>query len=418
MTRTIEHPKIGIKVGKKKAPPFISIPDKSTTFMLGKKQFLPIGVTLNPLDKKGLTGMEKKLAQLSETGLNFCRVILTPENLGLEWTPATTTPDFEGLGFYNLKNAWRLNRLCEIAQKHHIYLLITLSTGQEFSKRWEQNPYNTKNGGQCSSVEDFWTDVKARIQFKRLLRYLINLLQHHPNVLGFQIFDGLEAPAYWLREIGNEIIGIHTFGIPLTTYPESPEVRKLKQIGFRSFVIEAEKNAVQTGNLIHTMIADANKTARKPTLVFATSIPKEPLAMRTLLWSSFLSGAFGAIVIPENEIRNEELLKKAILPFSSFVQERNWSSRKWESSMTSTSGVTVWSIADKSGGFAYIAKPPDVKTSRISIPFQHFGNARCVWISPETGEKIGEETKKSDGSMLQFTEIPPFRDVLCIFSKA
>lgn len=417
MARAIEAPKIGIKVARKNAPPFISIPEKSLTFMLEKQSFIPIGVTLNPLGKKGLTGVEERFAQLAEKGFNLCRVVLTPENLGLEWTYTPMTPDYRSLGIYNLKNAWRLNRLCEIAQKHKIYLLITLSTGDEWTKRWEQNPYNKKNGGPCALLEDFWTDVKARVQFKRRLRYQINLIQHHQNVLGFQIFDGIEAPAYWLREIGNEIIGIHTFGLPLTTFPESQEARKLKQIGFRSFVIKSDQDVVQTGMQIYTQITDANKMARKPALVFANSLPKEPLALRTLLWSSFLSGAFGGVVIPENEIHNEETLKRTILPFSSLIRATNWSGRKWESSMTNESGVTIWSIADESGGFAYIATPPDVKTPQISIPFKHLGNVLCQWFNPETGEKIGEETKKSDGSVLRFTVIPPLRDVLCIFSK-
>ncbi|HWP31434.1 MAG TPA: hypothetical protein VNK96_06910 [Fimbriimonadales bacterium] len=417
MTRAIEAPKIGIKVARKNAPPFISIPEKSLTFMLEKQTFIPIGVTLNPLGKKGLTDIEERFAQLAEKGFNCCRVILTPENLGLEWTPTSAMPDYRGLGIYNLKNAWRLDRLCEIAQKHKIYLLITLSTGDEWTNRWEQNPYNKKNGGPCNSVDDFWTDVKARVQFKRRLRYQINLLQHHQNILGFQIFDGIEAPAYWLREIGNEIIGIHTFGLPLTTFPESQEARKLKQLGFRSFIIESDKDAIQAGRQIYTQIADANKIARKPTLVFANSLPKEPLALRTFIWSSFLSGAFGGIVIPENEIRNEELLKKAIVPFSSLIRETNWSTRKWESSMSNESEAIIWSIADESGGFAYISTPPDVTTQQVSIRFKHLGNVRCQWINPETGEKIKEETRKSDGSVLRFTAIPPFRDVLCIFSK-
>jgi len=417
MTRTIEVPKIGLKIGRKDAAPFISIPENSMTFMLGKTQFIPIGVTLTPLDQKGLTGLEKRFEQLAEKGFNFCRVVSTPENLGLEWTPSPTTPDYQGIGIYSLKNAWRLNRLCEIAKKHDIYLLITLSTSDEWTKRWNENPYNRKNGGPCSSLDDLWTDVKARIQFKRRLRYQINLLQHHPNILGFQIFDGIEAPAYWIREIGNEIIGIHTFGLPLTTFPESQEGRNLKQIGFRSFVVEPEGDAVRSGRRIYTQIAEANKTARKPALVFATSMPKEPLASRTILWSSFFSGAFGGVIVPENEIYNEELLKKAILPFSSFIRERNWSARKWESSMSDKSGVTVWSIADEAGGFAYIATPPNVKNSRVSIPFKHLGNTRCVWIDPETGKQIGEETRKSDGSALRFTAIPPLRDILCVFSK-
>jgi hypothetical protein len=158
-----------------------------------------------------LTAYERWFSRLSEAGGNYCRIWLVRWNMGLEWSnedPARRGY-YYGLGKYSLDNAWRLDKVMELAAKHGIYVMLCLGYHGELMDKedyfkancWHYNPYNTALGGPCATPADFWSNAEARELYRRRLRYYLARWGAYPNVLSWEFWNEVYAPAEWVREM-------------------------------------------------------------------------------------------------------------------------------------------------------------------------------------------------------------------------
>jgi hypothetical protein len=148
---------------------------------------------------------------LGQAGGNYCRIWLVRWNMGLEWSPADGARRgcFYGLGRYSLDNAWRLDRVLELARQNGIYVMLCLGYHGELqdqkdyfgSQCWDQSPYNTAQGGPCATPADFWVNEDARRLYKQRLRYYLARWGADPNVLSFEFWNEVNAPAPWVSEM-------------------------------------------------------------------------------------------------------------------------------------------------------------------------------------------------------------------------
>lgn len=154
---------------------------------------------------------EKWFSRLGAAGGNYCRIWLVRWNMGLEWsnTDGARRGCFYGLGRYSLDNAWRLDRVLDLARQHGIYVMLCLGYhGELMDTRgyfgedcWGFNPYNVANGGPCEKPADFWTNERARQLYKQRLRYYLARWGAYPNVLSFEFWNEVWAPAPWIAEM-------------------------------------------------------------------------------------------------------------------------------------------------------------------------------------------------------------------------
>ncbi len=165
-----------------------------------------------------LTAYERWFSRLGAAGGNYCRIWLVRWNMALEWSEQDSYKRgcYYGLGRYSLDNAWRLDHVMELAARHGIYVMLCLGYHGELRETpdyfraqcWQSNPYNAALGGPCHKPDDFWTNPEARKLYKRRLRYILARWGAYPNVLSWEFWNEVWAPAHWIREMG-EYLGEH-----------------------------------------------------------------------------------------------------------------------------------------------------------------------------------------------------------------
>ena len=92
----------------------------------------------------------------------------------IEWNQAWGK--WQGLGRYDLELCWRFDRILERAASEGVRLPLLLTSDEMFFNhgtfRWPVNPLSAEAGGPLSSIGEFFTDARARADFRRRARYL------------------------------------------------------------------------------------------------------------------------------------------------------------------------------------------------------------------------------------------------------
>jgi hypothetical protein len=191
---------------------------------------------------------EYMLPTLGSQGCNFVRVWLCEWNIPLEWST---------LGRYTENASARLDTVLSLAEQSGIKLLLTLNTYSEFKSvkniwgtgdDWVRNPYNTINGGPCSTAASFFSNATAKNIYKKKLRYFIARWGYHTNLGVIEFFnevdhlyddDDAEVPAAdivsWHDEMATYLKGIDPFEHLVTTslgYKWIPSVWNVSNLDF------------------------------------------------------------------------------------------------------------------------------------------------------------------------------------------
>ena len=162
--------------------------------------FFPVGENVCWAGRGGLSEYETWFPKLSAAGGNYARLWMS--NRPLEHGP-------NGLGRYDLANAWYFDQVLALAARHGLRCMAALGTYSEFTVggffnegQWPTNPYNKANGGPAEKPADFWTDTQARTLYRRRLRYLVARYGAQPSLAFWEFWNETEAPVPWLAEMG------------------------------------------------------------------------------------------------------------------------------------------------------------------------------------------------------------------------
>lgn len=114
-------------------------------------------------------------------------------SLGLEWSPKWR--GYHGIGQYNMKNAWELDRVLDEAERRGIYINLVVHNHGKFGTRsdreWEYNPFNTQNGGYLRTPQEYFTDPRALKAFRQLMRYMIARWGYSTHILAWELWSEL-----------------------------------------------------------------------------------------------------------------------------------------------------------------------------------------------------------------------------------
>ena len=396
----IESQKLGIKVSgpsdeDKKTAGFIESLEKKPYLQRAKKGFFPIGAILSAEQASPAA-----FAKLKSLGANFCVMAVTS---GLE----------PKLGIYDMAKFAKLEELLDSAKANGIYVMLTLA-GRDWLENWKTNTYNRANGGPCEKTEDFWTDLQARIAYKKFLRYLIARLNSNSALAGVQFFTGVEAPDYWVDEMSDEVVALHPFGIPVTTESRLEGVFKSEKLNVVTSDLKfegANRPETQTYAVIHGL----SLATKKPVLI--TNLP-DGLSTRSLLWWQVISGAAGAFTkgIPAENIYQ---------PLADFSTNIDWYRRKFESRQVFGSGDTAgWGLIDDNGGPVYIETAGAIQNSeakaqagQASLALKRGGKYKFTWYSTATGEKLTEGEVQDKDKEITFP-YPAFKQgIACLLER-
>ena len=127
--------------------------------------------------------------------------------LNLDWPKVNNT-----FGQLSLNNAQHWDAIVAAADQAGIHFQMTLqhhgqyasTTGSNVDPNWEQNPYNTANGGFLSSAANFFTDATAQNLTKRKLRYIVARWGYSPAIMGWELFNEVQfTDAAYANQWGN-----------------------------------------------------------------------------------------------------------------------------------------------------------------------------------------------------------------------
>ena len=158
------------------------------------KSFPVVGLNIAYTQTYFFPEMENHLAGMHANNSNTIRKWFSGPFYGLEWknNEAIGNTVYNGLMQYNQKKAWELDWLLNECNQKNIYLLLTLLIHNEVlttanGPQWQNNPYNSVNGGPCNTLIDYFTNQQAINYQQNLIRYVISRYGYSKNIIAWEL---------------------------------------------------------------------------------------------------------------------------------------------------------------------------------------------------------------------------------------
>ena len=151
--------------------------------------YIPVGENLC-WAVSGLGEFKTYLDKLALNRANMIRVWLCNWGIELEWQNGSG-PGYAGLKRYAQNHAYELDWLLEYCATRGIYLEICINYHGQFvaDSEWAANPYNSLNGGPCTTSGAFFSNAAAKAVYKNKLRYLVARYGYSKNVMAWELFN-------------------------------------------------------------------------------------------------------------------------------------------------------------------------------------------------------------------------------------
>lgn len=168
-------------------------------------RYFPLGHNV-AWTSKDVPDIPNVLSKMSAHGENWARVWMNHwDGKNLDW------PLKGNLGDLNLEAARKWDAIVQRAGRNDMAIQMTLQHHGQYSTttnpNWDDNPYNTKNGGFLDKPEEFFTNERAKALTKRKLRYAIARWGYSPSILAWELFNEVQftdaAKAKMWPEIAN-----------------------------------------------------------------------------------------------------------------------------------------------------------------------------------------------------------------------
>ena len=143
---------------------------------------------------EGTRSYARRFAAMREAGITFAEIWSSAWCMGLEWVPKF--PGYHGIGQFNLFNAWDRDRVFEMAAANGIRVNLVLNNHGRLSSfcdpEWEDNPWNTANGGPFENPMEWFSDERARRGFEAVLRYEIARYSWNSHLFSWELWSELD----------------------------------------------------------------------------------------------------------------------------------------------------------------------------------------------------------------------------------
>jgi len=126
---------------------------------------------------------------LQENGGNFARIWMANWTFSLH---KNSLNDFET----RQSMAIRLDHVLDTADRHGIYILLTLLNHGQFSAttnpEWSANVYNVANGGMLSHPIQFFSNAQAKAIYQNELLYILSRWGYSDHIMAWELFNEVD----------------------------------------------------------------------------------------------------------------------------------------------------------------------------------------------------------------------------------
>ncbi len=203
------------------------------------ESYFPLGENLGWVSPPTLETWKGYLQECQKAGINWIRIWMCPWGMTeIEWTGR----GYHGLGRYSLGNARMIDGIFQEAEERGIYIQWVVNHHGQYSAEtnpiWDQNPYNSKNGGFLKSPAEFFTNEEARRHYRDRLRYLVGRWGYSTHLLAWEFWNevnltsGFSFPVVkrWHEDMASYLRSIDPYDHLLTT-SAAGDFREIYTIG-------------------------------------------------------------------------------------------------------------------------------------------------------------------------------------------
>ncbi len=281
-----------------------------------------LGSKLTP--DRGSLSYAAYLARLAAGGGDTAEIWMSSWNLALEWR--ADWPGYQGRGFVNEANAWRLDRILDAAWRDGVRINLVIDNHGKGSsgtdREWQHNPWNRALGGPINQASGLFSDPAALAGQDRLRRYIAGRWADHPAVLAWKLWSEVKLTdggkgglsADWHAQAAKRWAELDAYGHPVTTHwqgdyrvvePATAQLPGLTMLCIDAYISRKNKSpGVQITDLIADSIHDpARGLAQygKPVLVTeyggsSSGCPEPQMiaAHASAPWAALVSGHAGS----------------------------------------------------------------------------------------------------------------------------
>jgi hypothetical protein len=154
--------------------------------------YIPIGQNLCWQRSNPYLDFDNWLGKMGAAKANFMRLWLCHWGVGLEWKSGTGG-GYEGLKKYKQNNAFYIDKIVEKCREQDMYMMLCINHHGQISTQvntnWNENPYNTANGGPCNTTADFFSSTAAKSLHKNRLRYIVARWGYSRHIMSWELFN-------------------------------------------------------------------------------------------------------------------------------------------------------------------------------------------------------------------------------------
>jgi hypothetical protein len=352
------------------SPGYIRVASNQRYFEFdNRSSFFPVGENLDWSweDGGGVFAYERWLDKLSAAGADYARLnIDVPWFIGLDWPgPA---------GNYDAAQAaaWRMDTILQMAEDKGIYLQVVLMWHQAYATYtappvtapsdvprpdtaidWEENPYNSANGGPLSGPAAVFLDPEARALLHQRMRYVVARWGYSSHIFAWEVVDEIDGilgytpirARPWLQDAVAYLREVDPYGHLITAGSLEPasdlwQAAALDFTEVQFFQERPAKEAVDQVAGTLDLLGAALARNKGPVLLAGFSLNPwfEPTAddptgvhVRNTIWAAALSGsAGGAMPWWWDTYIDPQNLYSIFTPLALYAQEIPWNSTDLE----------------------------------------------------------------------------------------
>lgn len=182
--------------------------------------FFPMGINIG---WNNIDSYTQIINNLTEANANVFRYWHTPfATQALEWTD---NHFYEGLGHYSQQAAAMTDSLINLGEATDMYMQLVIFQHGMFSENvnemWEDNPYNTANGGFVDRAEEYFYNDECKHEAKKLLRYIVARWGYSKNIFAWEFFNEVQFTGIHNQQTSKWFPGVLQWHQEMSDYVES-----------------------------------------------------------------------------------------------------------------------------------------------------------------------------------------------------